>query len=149
MAAVTMKVEGLDAAIRRVTDLGEHGKAEVSKAIRASALKIQADVVDSITRGGKTGRVYQRGEKTHTASAPGEAPASDSGDLARNIVIRTQGREGEVTAKIRHAYWMEFGTQDIEPRPFMRPALDANRDYIFEQIERAMQRATARVGGGQ
>ena len=45
--------------------------------------------VKGITEGNKSGRTYTRGGKTHTASAAGEYPASDSGTLVNNIYTVT------------------------------------------------------------
>lgn len=92
----------------------------------------------------KTGRKYRRRGVTHQASAPGEAPASDTGRLAQSgrtfydhagLVGRINwstvyarplelGSSYAITASAAsEAMQLEFGTQSRSPRPFARPAL--------------------------
>lgn len=62
--------------------------------------------------------------KLHRASAPGEPPAPDTGNLKRSgfiEAISTTARRVGVAAV--YGKWLEFGTPRIAPRPFMRPAL--------------------------
>lgn len=85
---------------------------------------------DSILHDPKTGRMYG----THQSSAPGEAPANWSGELARSIYIDRKGSNQYVTrrevgASAPHATVLEFGGitdshNYIAPRPFVAPAYD-------------------------
>jgi hypothetical protein len=63
----------------------------------------------------------------HQASAPGEPPASDTGRLLASIGHRlgtdADGVYGEIFAGTNYAAFLEYGTRDMDPRPFMRPAL--------------------------
>ncbi len=100
--------------------LQDRGEKTMSQAAASLAIKIRATAVELIHRGPKTGRMYGN----HQASAPGEAPATDSGDLARSIKVRKGEEEGSwyVTAGTDHAIPLEFGTEKMEARPFMTPA---------------------------
>ena len=44
------------------------------------------NILSDILTGPRTGRIYRRGGVVHQASAPGEAPASDTGELRQSIV---------------------------------------------------------------
>lgn len=61
-----------------------------------------------------------------TRSAPGEAPAVQTGRLigAFRRVVKTLKRGVHVASP--YAKYMEFGTRKIKPRPFLRPALAKN-----------------------
>ena len=89
----------------------------------------------SIMKGG-TGRIYQKynPRREHTASKVGEPPASDTGFLVGNITldVKEQGTSviGQVIASAPYAKALEFGTTQMEPRPFMQPALERNRAKI-------------------
>lgn len=79
-----------------------------------------------LTRGGKV--LHWVRTSDHTASAGGEPPASDTGNLLSSIGHRLGVDEyvyGEVYANVRYASWLELGTRYMEPRPFLRPALAA------------------------
>lgn len=86
---------------------------------------VREEATSLILDGPKTGRVYQRRGVKHQASAPGEAPASDTGNLVRNIQteIDTNNLVGRVNFGTEYAAALEFGTEKMEARPFARPAL--------------------------
>jgi hypothetical protein len=69
-----------------------------------------------------------RARVPHTASAPGEPPASDTGRLLTSIHHEMsdgpEGIEGRVGSDVEYAVYLELGTRDMLPRPFLRPALD-------------------------
>lgn len=76
----------------------------------------------------KTGYIYPRpGGKSHQASAPGEAPAIDYGNLVNSIQVgfENAGRTGVVFTSREYAPGLEFGTTHVAPRPFMEPAVQA------------------------
>lgn len=84
----------------------------------------------------KTGRVYKRRGVEHQASAPGEAPASDTGTLvnSRRTEFNNEALSGKLIFSSRHAMPLERGTRNILPRPFARPALAESRDKINAAI---------------
>lgn len=81
----------------------------------------EANAKDSMS-GPKSGRRYG----THIASAPGEAPARDTGYLAASIqAVRIDyAKMWVVNAGTDYAEGLEFGTPEIKPRPFMLPAAE-------------------------
>jgi len=71
----------------------------------------------------KHGKVYKRGKKKHRASAPGEAPAIDMGNLVNSIeVIKESAGVDVVAVHAEYGAALEFGTEHIKARPFMGPA---------------------------
>ena len=108
---------------------------------------IRTDILKSF-KGPKTGEVYKRAGKKHKSSAPGEPPAIDTGELLRSIIFDVKNLEIEVgAAGAPHAKWLEEGTvynpegsltiRIMEPRPFLEPAIDANKDEIVKNIGKA------------
>lgn len=103
-----------------------------------------------ILDGQKTGRVYRRRGVTHQASAPGEAPASDTGRLVQSGRTEYQPADltGEVIWSTDYAEDLEFGSENVEPRPFARPALancaDRTAKNIATEIARALIGETQR-----
>lgn len=72
----------------------------------------------------KTGAVYG----AHQASAPGEAPAIDTGNLVNSILIEMTGDlEATVSVGAEYAAPLELGTTTMAPRPFAGPAAEAVR----------------------
>ena len=86
--------------------------------------------LERIMRGQKSGRVYGN----HQASAPGEAPASDTGALVRSL--RVDHSPGTLKASVvvasNYGAGLEFGTRRIAPRPYMRPAAEDVKKAVPE-----------------
>lgn len=155
-------IEGLDKLARNMGVVQADLEKEINKGLFACAQKVEAEAKKSIQGGKKTGHVYThyfltnkktrqifeaaKRNKPHQASAPGEAPASDTGRLANSIssYLNAGKNESFVTAgrgTALYAALLEFGTRKIKPRPFMFPALERSRDFIKNRLTEAMQRA--------
>src|SRR6056297_1304389 len=116
---VRIRLEGskqLQAALRNMSD---EVRAEVGKEVLATAVKLRGDVVKSIQRGPASGRTYRKynPRRTHTASAPGQPPMTDTGRLANSIEF---DRQGDLTAtvgsKVAYAAYLEYGTSRMAAR---------------------------------
>jgi len=122
---LTVTWRGRRATGRAIRGLGPAAKRGAVKGLHAVALVLQSEVRRSILKGPATGRIYRRRGIVHQASAPGEAPQSDTGTLARSVIseVDEQQMEAVVTAGTRYAKWLEFGTRLMAARPFMAVAL--------------------------
>lgn len=87
------------------------------------ALALQAEIQLNLSKAG-TGRQYGR----HRASAPGEAPAVDTGRLRQSIsAVKVGPGYWQVGTNLDFAPMLEFGNRFIRARPAFRPALDKLR----------------------
>lgn len=141
------RIEGLDETLEAFARLGKAGSREGAKAVAATAQKVRGDAIKSIQRGTKTGLVYTRGpgqnlSPTHQSSAPGQAPATDTGNLVSSIKAESKELSGRVYSDIKYAFWLEFGTVKMRPRPYLNPALMSNQKYFVNQLQRAIDKAT-------
>jgi HK97 gp10 family phage protein len=144
---VSGSVEGLNETLKAFTRLGAAGKKEGAKAVAATAQKVRTDAIKSVQRGTKSGLVYTRGpgqnlSPTHQSSAPGQAPATDTGNLVSSIKAESSDLNGRVYSDIKYAFWLEFGTLKMRPRPYLNPALMSNQQYFVNQLKQAIDRAT-------
>lgn len=107
---------------------------------------VEQRAVHLITNPPKTGRVYKRRGVVHQASAPGEAPASDSGTLvnARRIEIDETNVAARLIFSALHALFMERGTRNVAPRPFATRSLTETKDQVLAAIQ---ARTKAAIGG--
>lgn len=93
-----------------------------SLAVQKTLLDIERMAKESM-QGPKSGRLYERADKPHQASAPGEAPAIDLGLLVGSIQTRMEGDiSGMVFTNIDYAQSLEFGSIRMAARPFFTPA---------------------------
>lgn len=152
-------------AIAKVLDAGKEVHRDNRKVVR-----LLKGAAETKLTGPRSGRVYTTyfftrsdgvvvpigSRPPHHASAPGEAPARDSGDLLRSM--RIDGRRAAEGALITvactsgYGHYLEFGTSKMLPRPFMRPLMNENqvqikRIYRDGIVER--ERYKARVLGGK
>lgn len=117
--------DGVDQVVAEVTSLAGRVADDLHTATRKATLDIQAEARRLIQDTPKTGRIYKRGGVSHQASAPGESPANDAGTLAESIQARMTGYiQGEVEPTAEYADYLEFGTEKMEPRPYMFPAYE-------------------------
>ena len=115
----------------------------LTAAIQGETLNLHEVIVKSIRKEG-TGRVYRRGKTTHKASAPGNPPATDTGNLMSttsfDMDMRGKSPVGNVVARAPYAAALEFGTRKMDPRPFMKPALINNAARIRSSVRNALNR---------
>lgn len=125
--------------------------AEVRRALKRGGLAIENTAVEKIINPPKTGRIYpSRGRKgqKHQASAPGQPPAADTGELHGSITTvensTAEVLRVETAANAPYAIPLEEGTSDsrMEPRPFMAPSFDENVGSVRENVRNAIRRGS-------
>ena len=164
MSRVTLELQGGDQLAAALRAYGAAAEKHVGDAVNATALELRGDVIKRIQRGPKTGAVYdsifrmiggrpvpigpRQGNNlspTHQASAPGEAPATDTGRLVQGVTTYGTQPAGKlavtVGSEIVYAAMLEFGTSRIAPRPAWVPATEAMRPKFRQRLETALARA--------
>lgn len=103
--------------------------------------------VQNSPRGGVTYQKYNP-RRTHTASAEGEAPATDLGFLVRSITTEADPANARVFVLCAHsiapyAKALEYGSmsRNLRPRPFLRPALRAKQKQAEAIVRQAVRAA--------
>jgi HK97 gp10 family phage protein len=141
--AVRLVIEGADQIDGRLRRLDEAVRRAVVKAVNKGAVMVHKDAVESVQHGPKTGAIYTHDGIAHQASAPGEAPATDTGELVSSMTFEVDddGFGASIVAKSPHAAPLEFGTVDMDARPFMGPAFEKNREAIQELVAEAYHEA--------
>lgn len=142
---VSIRLSGADKFRAALSAMSDDVKAEVGKEVMATALEMRTDIVRSVQRGPASGRVYQKynPRRSHRASAPGQAPMSDTGRLANSITFDKQGPlTATVGSHLAYAVHLEYGTIKMAARPFFRPAVERIRGEFEARLEAAVKRAT-------
>ncbi|PIY28400.1 MAG: hypothetical protein COZ09_10145 [Comamonadaceae bacterium CG_4_10_14_3_um_filter_60_42] len=138
------RIEGTEELNRALGKLSKDAEKYVSDAVNATGLELRGDIVKRYQRGSKTGIIYAKVNptRTHQASAPGEAPATDTGRLVSATVFSRIGRlAAEVENKVLYGAMLEWGTRNIAPRPAWRPAAEEIRPKFIKRLENALKRA--------
>ncbi|MDX2277720.1 MAG: hypothetical protein NW206_19895 [Hyphomonadaceae bacterium] len=98
---------------------------------------IRRIIVDGIRSPPKTGRLYKRRSVTHQASAEGEWPAADTGNLMRGVQSKNVPNAIAVDIDSTSAYGpaLEFKAPSEGGRPFMSRGYDEGEQGALEIIE--------------
>ena len=114
---------------------------DLKRLVGTAANMVRNTAVESIQRGAKSGVVYEKynPRRTHRASAAGEPPATDTGYLVSNIFtnIDTDGLGASVESRAGYSSFLEFGTKNMQARPFLFPAMEENKPKI-RRLEQQM-----------
>lgn len=143
----TVRIEGTEELNRALRKLNAEARIEVKKAIDATGLSLRGKIVKNYQRGPKTGEIYEKSNptRTHRASAPGEAPATDTGRLASSVVMQSDPQQPltvEVLTDVEYGPWLEFGTRRIKPRPNWVPTAQAEQPDYVRRVVNAIRRAS-------
>ncbi len=134
---VQIKVSNIKKALKQLKTLQKDLEPDFQEIVKGGAQLIRGEAIKSIQSGAKSGIVYEKynPRRTHRASAPGEAPASDTGNLVSKIIIRQDGKDKtNVESNAHYSAYLEYGTSKMEPRPFMFPAFEKSRQPIEQAV---------------
>lgn len=143
----SMRVEGDKELIRKIQELGDVGEKEGEVAVNAMSQRVRTHAVKSIQRTSSRGRTYEKysPRRTHVASAGGDPPNTDTGRLANSIKAIVSGLSGQVGTDLDYGYFLEIGTQAMDERPWLWPAVEANQAWYLDRMQEAVDRAVAKV----
>lgn len=102
----------------------------INRALYEAGEAVRADAQASIRAGAIMG-------PGHVPSAPGTPPNADTGNLDMSIDVRLDRNRKTVTvsAMAPYAAAQEYGTSKLPARPYMRPALQRNRNRaVYGQV---------------
>ena len=132
-----IKVKGVKKALQSLKALEKDLEEPFREVIKGGAQLIRGEAIKSIQTGPKSGRTYEKynPRRTHKASAPGQAPASDTGNLVRNIVVKQENPDlVKVESNATYSSFLEFGTSKMLARPFLFPATERSRPKIVQAV---------------
>ena len=147
MKDVKIEINGL----KEVQDAIRAYQGDISKQlgliVNATALEAVSDVRRAIQGPPKTGREYPRGrDKIHRASAPGQAPATDTGTLVSSIYNEDRGRNAKaIGSRLPYAFYLEFGTFKMDARPSWVPAVERTIPKMLKRVQIAIAKAKVRA----
>lgn len=111
----------LDAALATITNAMTNSSAPGQRAGNRAVELMQAKM-----QGPKNGILYG----SHRASAPGEAPAIETGSIHDGFRVESSGATTNVYNDSDHWMHMEYGTIHIAPRPFIATTLEESSNEI-------------------
>lgn len=125
-------VTGVDKALARIRKLATPAsQRRIGAAVFVGSNEVATEARLAINEGAVSG-------KNHVVSHPGEPPNSDTHHLEKNVVtIKTGELTAIVESQAGYGLDLEFGTEKMAARPYMKPAADKKRGRVV-QIVRAV-----------
>jgi len=118
-------------------------------AIKICGEKIRSDIQYDMahTPRDMTKSYYTNNKTTpHHPSMPDNPPAPDTGNLRESIRYEVHNESKEVYGIVgstqkdpNYAVYTEYGTKKMAPRPWLRPAMIKNNDFIHRTIAKAVK----------
>lgn len=113
--------------------------AEIAARLPRETGEVVEETIHRIETGVKTGMAGPHSGRmygSHQASAPGEMPAVDTSNLINTIQATMDGEtEGAVWTSAEYAPHLEYGTVNMEARPFFTPAAEAERQGFVIRMQ--------------
>ena len=132
---IKFRVTNLKKVLSQLENLDKQLEPEFQEIVKGGAQLIRGEAIKSIQTGAKSGVMYQmyNPRREHRASAPGQAPASDTGNLVSKIIVKQKTRNiTNVESNANYSAFLEYGTSKMQPRPFMLPAFEKSKKPILD-----------------
>jgi len=112
----------------------------MSQANGMAALEIRNTAVELVAENGDGPKqIRYNPKRTVNVSNPGEPPNSDTGRLMQSIKVEKDGLAYLVGTNLKYGAWLEFGTKDMAPRPWLSVAVRKTAKLITEFREVALK----------
>ena len=132
---IKFRVSNLKKVLSQLENLDKQLEPDFQEIVKGGAQLIRGEAIKSIQTGAKSGVMYQmyNPRREHRASAPGQAPASDTGNLVSKIIVRQKSQDvTSVESNANYSAYLEYGTSKMEARPFMLPAFEKSKKPILD-----------------
>ena len=134
---INLKVSNIKKVLSQLKNLDKQLEPDFQEIVKGGGQLIRAEAVKSIQSGAKSGIMYQKynPRREHRASAPGQAPASDTGNLVSKIIVKQKTKNiVNVESNADYSAFLEYGTSKMDPRPFMLPAFEKSKKPIINAV---------------
>ena len=134
---IDFKVTNMKLALSQLDRLAKDMELPFQEVVKGGGQLIRGEAIKSIQTGAKSGVMYQKynPRREHRASAPGQAPASDTGNLVSKITVKQKSLNVvHVESNADYSSFLEYGTSKMEARPFMFPAFEKSKKPIINAV---------------
>ena len=133
---VKMDFENLSDILVKLQSVEGEGKKALAKAVNAGLLMIETRCKKKVQSHASKDRTYTRGGVTHTASAGGNPPNTDTGYLVSqmHVELETDGMTGYFVSGAGYSSFLEYGTVNMAERPFVYPSFAEELPAILKEF---------------
>jgi len=140
----SVKIEGQEKLVKELRRFGEKADDGLHVISEATGQALRLDIMAGYNEGNKVGIVYQKynPRREHQASEEGQAPASDTGRLANSVTYKSTTGGAEVFTDVEYGPWLEWGTQNIAPRPLWVPEVNKATPVYIQRLRKFLRKLT-------
>ena len=144
MTTIKIEMDGLNDVIAKLQQVGLASEDIIEEVLFDVATETQSLAVAGIMSGGG-GKTYEKYKprRTHTASAPSQYPASDTGRLASSVRMDVVGPTAYVVGtNVEYGPMLEFGTSRMAARPWLLPSFERARAGVERELRLKLEAKT-------
>lgn len=121
---ISGSVKGAGKLMKQLNNAAKTMEKNRDMAVKEATLRLhqEAIVIVSENKGGSIQKRYKP-KRFVMASKPNTPPHTDRGELRKSIKFNYKNGIGQVGSNLKYAAWLEFGTSDMEPRPWLSVAV--------------------------
>lgn len=118
------KVFGGKALAKQLQEAAKKIEANRNMAVKEATLLLHGEAIQIVSenQGGRA-EIRYNPKRVVTVSKPNTPPHTDKGILRKSIKFNYKDGVGQVGSNLKYAAWLEFGTVDMEPRPWLSVAV--------------------------
>lgn len=138
MTSIGIKLDGMQKLLAQLQAVGKAGNEVVLEAITDIVTDTHAMAIAGIAGGPKSGRTYGG----HTASAPGQYPATDTGRLVGSVRMempQVGNVIGRVGTAVAYGPMLEFGTSRMAARPWLLPSFERAKIGVEKELRARLE----------
>lgn len=159
---MSVELRGVKDLLSNLDKYSEATQKRVADTIVMSAINVRTEAMRAMKSSPASGATYKRRSVTHTASSPGNAPRIDTGRLFNSIrwvaskteavvgVFGSMSLRGGIAGQSEglsdanrsdYAAFLEFGTRNMQARPFLFPAFERERRVFVDKLTQMLRAA--------
>jgi HK97 gp10 family phage protein len=117
-----------------------------ANAVKESTLRLHEEAVKIVSANEGGSSAVRYGPKRNVSvSKPGDPPHTDTGRLRQSIKFNYKDGIGQVGSNLKYAAWLEFGTEDMRPRPWLSTAVSNVSKIVPEIFEKWFNNAIKEI----
>jgi phage gpG-like protein len=116
-------------------------------AVRTATLLVHETAVKSLQDNSDgTPTVRYMPKRVVNVSKPGSSPNTDTGRAAQSIKFdfKNEGLIGRIGTNLKYLAQLEFGTKDVEARPWLSTALTTTKEDIRKIFQAALKKSVGK-----
>ena len=139
---ISGKLLGVSALKKQIIKMEKAFEENRNLAVQESTLALHKSAIEIVSENaGGTQAIRYSPKRNVTVSKPGDPPHTDTGRLRQSIKFDYKKGVGRVGSNLKYAAWLEFGTEDMSPRPWLSVAISRVSKEVDKIFSKWMNKA--------